>query len=148
MPDIKYYFFKDHANPKICEIRNEGLSFLKKHGYIKDLHKCIDPGSSAIVAKDCETDENVGMIAFVKIPRQTVCWMSFVYIKPEYQGCGIFKEMFGKFIKVTKHLYSDCETIEWGCHKKNDKAYDVYKRMGATVGPYLDMNYTRFVYHI
>lgn len=56
-------------------------------------------------------------------------YLEDIYIKKEYRGNGIGKEVFNLLFKIA--LEEDCKRIEWTCLNWNELAKQFYKSLGA-----------------
>ena len=146
---FKIYYFSDYNNKKLTSIKEDGLNFFLKNGFIKHRNKCIDQGSSAIAVKDLVSNEYVGLLTFTYIKKFNFGWMSFVYVDPEFRGMGIFREMFEKFCKIIKKLHKNATNVQWGAHFRNMDAIKLYRRIGANTNNLINPDgYVVFNYNI
>jgi GNAT superfamily N-acetyltransferase len=56
-------------------------------------------------------------------------YLDDVYVKPEYRGQGIGKQLMEKLLETAKR--EDCKRLQWQVSDWNEHAIEVYKKMGA-----------------
>lgn len=56
-------------------------------------------------------------------------YLEDIYIRPEYRGRGIGKEVFNVLAKIAKE--EKCERFEWVCLDWNKSSLEFYSRLGA-----------------
>ncbi len=58
-------------------------------------------------------------------------YLDDLYVKPEYRGFGIGKDLLAKIFQLAKK--ENCRRLRWQVLNWNQKAIDLYKKVGATI---------------
>lgn len=116
-----FKLYKSYKNPKLNDILFEGSRYFYENQYASP-DNLFDQDSSALVK--IINNDNAGVIFFKK--NQDFIWISFIYIKEEYRGIGVYTDLMKKIKFIAKN--KKCNRILLGCHQNNETAKNLYNK--------------------